>query len=114
MRTKTFSVALNCLHHPLAIAAILILLFNDHWLRYTAPSWWTGKIGDFAWLLFAPFICAAVLTWFIPAKRQNHTRQIGLLACLLVASWFALAKTIPTVHLLTISAWESIIGWHGT
>jgi hypothetical protein len=28
------------------------LLINDHLLREFWPSWWTGKIGDFAWLLF--------------------------------------------------------------
>ncbi len=55
----SFRRALVSLSHPLSIAAIGLLLFNDHLWRKVAPSWLTGKIGDFAWLIFAPFLLAA-------------------------------------------------------
>jgi hypothetical protein len=36
------------LSHPIAIVALIALLFNDHVWRRVAPSWLTGKMGDFA------------------------------------------------------------------
>ena len=53
--------ALHSLAHPVSLAAVALLLFNDHWLRWHYPSWLTGKLGDFTWLVFAPFIAA--LLW---------------------------------------------------
>ena len=47
--------------HPLTLLSILVLFINDHVLRIYWPSWVTGKIGDFAWLYFAPFTLAIVL-----------------------------------------------------
>jgi hypothetical protein len=40
--------ALLALSHPLSIAALLILLLNDHWLKKVAPSWLTGSSSDIA------------------------------------------------------------------
>ena len=40
--------ALLALSHPISIAAVIVVLLNDHWWRRVAPSWFTGKIGDFA------------------------------------------------------------------
>lgn len=58
---RAFWRAARCLTHPLTMAAVILLLVNDHWLRWHYPSWLTGKLGDFTWLMFAPFIAAAVL-----------------------------------------------------
>jgi hypothetical protein len=35
-----------------------VLLLNDHLFRIHWPGWWTGKLGDFAWLFFFPFALA--------------------------------------------------------
>jgi hypothetical protein len=48
-----FRHAVISLSHPVSIGAIMLLLFNDHIWRRVALSWITGKIGDFAWLIFA-------------------------------------------------------------
>lgn len=37
--------------HPLAIASVMLLLVNDHVLKATVPSWWTGKLSDVAALV---------------------------------------------------------------
>lgn len=102
--------ALHSLAHPVSVAAVLLLLFNDHWLRWQHPSWLTGKLGDFAWLVFAPFIAAAALAWVLPRRE----RLIGLTAFTFIGLWFALAKTVPAVHGLTVQASEAVIGWRGT
>ena len=78
--------------------AILLLLFNDHWLRYAHPSWLTGKLGDFTWLVFAPFIAALLFAWIIPQRWKQHA---GWLSIGFIGVWFATAKTIPFVHELT-------------
>src|SRR6202011_4703354 len=72
------------------------------------------KIGDFSWLVFAPFICAVVIAWLVPTRLERQTALVGRLSILVIGIWFATAKTIPAVHTLTTTAWEAIIGWHGT
>jgi hypothetical protein len=114
MYNRAFWRALHSLTHPISIAAIITLFLNDHWLRFHYPSWLTGKLGDFTWLLFAPFIAATVVAWIVPTRfKQQETIVAGLAFCL-IGLWFALAKTIPTIHDMTSQAWEAIIGWEGT
>src|SRR5260221_2956816 len=114
MVNKALCRALHSLLHPISIASIALLIVNDHWLRYANPSWLTGKLGDFAWLMFAPFVCAVLIAWLVPRRVTDHQRVVGLLSLLIIGSWFALAKTIPFVHILTTSTWEGIIGWKGS
>ncbi len=111
---RAFWRALHSLVHPLSIGAVLLLLFNDHWLRHNYPSWLTGKLGDFTWLMFAPFIAAAVFAWLIPRRVGNHEQVVGGASFAFIGLWFALAKTVPAVHLLTTETVEAIVGWEGT
>jgi len=87
--------ALACISHPLAVGAVLLLVINDHLLRHFWPSWLTGKLGDFAWLFFFPFITAALLAWLLPARLQARQQWVGGLAFTLVGAVFFLAKTLP-------------------
>lgn len=77
------------------------------------PSWWTGKLGDFTWLVFAPFIAALVIAWLIPRKHPKQERIVSLIAFSAIGIWFALAKTVPAVHALTTSTLDAIVGWRG-
>lgn len=61
--------AAHSLTHSAIVAAVIGLLLNDHWLRHTHPSWLTGKLGDFTWLIFAPLIAAIFFALVIPAPR---------------------------------------------
>jgi hypothetical protein len=45
-RRSTLAYALACLADPLTLAAIGLLLLNDHVLKPTIPSWLTGKLSD--------------------------------------------------------------------
>ncbi len=109
-----FRRAAHSLAHPVTLAAIALLLLNDHWLRWAQPSWLTGKLGDFTWLVFAPFIAALLMAWLIPARWRHQETAVGVLSIALIGLWFALAKTVPFVHELTATAWNALIGWQGS
>lgn len=109
-----FQHALRSLAHPVSLIAIVVLLLNDHWLRLHHPSWITGKLGDFAWLVFAPFIAALLFAWCIPARWKAQESIVGAVSIAFIGLWFALAKTIPVIHALTTNAWNGIMGWEGS
>ncbi|HUN07759.1 MAG TPA: hypothetical protein PLQ56_14210 [Aggregatilineales bacterium] len=111
---RAFQRAMHSLAHPISLGAIVLLLFNDHWLRWNHPSWLTGKLGDFAWLAFAPFIAALLLAWVIPARWKRQETYVGGLSIALIGLWFGLAKTVPLVHEWTAVAWNNVIGWQGS
>lgn len=105
MTDNTLCKALRLLAHPLTLAAVALLLLNDHLFRRLWPSWATGKLGDFAWLFFFPFVLAAVLAVLIPGRGQRHAQAVGGLAFGLVGLVFALAKTAPGFH-ATVVRWS--------
>jgi hypothetical protein len=105
---KTFLRAAASLCHPISVAAMLLLLFNDHWLRVSTPSWWTGKLGDFAWLLFAPFAMAMLLALIVPPSPRQE-RIVKTLAFSLVGGIFAFAKTVPIVHAFVAHIAETLL-----
>ncbi len=108
---KAFQRALNSLAHPLSISAVVLLLLNDRLLRPLWPSWWTGKIGDAAWLMFAPFVVTALLACFISSQWRRQEDIVGWGALVATGFGFALAKTFPAIHLLTVGVMERIVGW---
>jgi hypothetical protein len=107
-RNLAFKKALACLSHPLAIGALLLLAVNDHLLRHFWPSWLTGKLGDFAWLFFFPFITAAVLAWLLPARFHPRSHWAGGLAFSLVGTGFFLVKTLPGFREDSLRILESV------
>ncbi|MBN1200514.1 MAG: hypothetical protein JXJ20_01540 [Anaerolineae bacterium] len=111
MNNRAFWRAIHSLAHPLSIGAVLLLLLNDHVLRRAWPSWWTGKIGDAAWLIFAPFLLAAALAWLVPWWLSHHEAAVGGLAFGLAAAGFVLAKTMPAVHTLALRTLDALTGW---
>ena len=102
-----FAARLHSLSHPISIVALIVLLLNDHLWRRVAPSWLTGKIGDFAWLIFAPFLLAALLAWVWPKRNEF----VGRLSIIGVGVIFGLAKTVPAFHTLTIDVLEFLTRW---
>ncbi len=108
----TFSTALNLLLHPFSLAAVGLLLINDWVLRAFWPSWWTGKLGDAAWLFFVPYVLALVLAWILPtAKDQDrHTRITFGLAFILTGCVFSLVKTFPTANLVATRISSFLLG----
>lgn len=57
--------------HPIALAAIAVLVINDHVLKEAYPSWLTGKLSDVAGLVFFPLLAAALLAFVIRIDRER-------------------------------------------
>ena len=110
-----FRRATRGLAHPVSMGAVVVLLLNDHWLRWAHPSWVTGKLGDAAWLIFSPLIAALVVAWIVPRGLTGkwHERVVGWVSFGGIGAWFALAKTVPFVHGWTLDALEGVTGWRG-
>lgn len=100
--------ALRCLAHPTSLLAIGLLLLNDHFLKEATPSWWTGKLSDFAGLYFFPFILAALLG--LVTNDRWPVRRTGGAAMAIVGLWFALMKTAPAVNEATTIVWGRLTG----
>ncbi len=111
MRNPTIERAQRALTHPISVAAIVLLLVNDHLLRWRWPSWWTGKIGDVAWLIFAPPLVAVLLAWLAPRAVQRRSARLGWLAFILTGGTFALVKTVPQVHGLFQASYNWLLPW---
>ena len=106
----TFEKALGLLAHPFSLAGLALLLLNDHLLRHLWPSWWTGKIGDAAWLAFTPFALAALLAWWIPGPTARREKWASALAFGLTGLGFALAKSLPVFHQMAVQALHLLSG----
>jgi hypothetical protein len=102
--------ALAALAHPLAVGALALLLVNDHVLRRNWPGPWTGKLGDAAWLIFAPLALAAALAVLLPRRMANRTGLCGALAFGLAGAAYALGNTVPLVHRAIIITLSAVIG----
>lgn len=111
MQNNTFQKATRLLCSPVSLGAMLLLLLNDHVFRVYAPSWWTGKLGDFAWLFFFPFALAAILALLIPSRVPHQEKIVKWLVFGLTGGIFALAKTSPFFHALTVYLAETILGF---
>lgn len=97
---RTLGHALAAVAHPASAGAVLALLLNDHVLRRAWPGWWTGKLGDLAWLAFAPLLLAVPLSLALPRRdKLPLALSLGL-----VGGVFALANTVPAAHALALRA----------
>jgi hypothetical protein len=108
--------ARDLLLHPIAIAAIGILVANDHWWKLSHPGWWTGKASDVAGMAFFPLLVLVVVE-----RAVTHRTLALALAAGATAIAFALVKTVPAAsavfgHALGLLQWPGAAvaaWWHG-
>lgn len=93
--------ALAALAHPLCLAAVALLLLNDHLLKPLWPGWLTGKLSDVAGLAFAPLLVALPLALLPTARRGDRWLLWPAIAA--TGLWFAAAKTLPEVHAASLA-----------
>jgi hypothetical protein len=105
---SSFERALACLAHRTTLATIGLLLLNDHFLKASNPSWWTGKLSDLAGLYFFPFIVAALLG-LLTGNRWT-VRRTGGTAIAVVGIWFALMKNVSAANEATAVLWSRLVG----
>ncbi len=103
--------ALHLLVHPLTLAALVLLLVNDHLLRRIWPSALTGKLGDLAWLFFIPIALTALLALLAPGRGPRRSQAIPAVAYVSTGLVFALAKSVPAAHALVVSLAGAIFGF---
>jgi hypothetical protein len=66
---------LRVLAHPAILTALGALALNDFVLRRAWPSWFTGKLGDFAWLFAAPPVVAVIFALVADALRWGWAQR---------------------------------------
>lgn len=88
--------SLASLSHPLSLVAIALLAANALVLQPNWPSWWTGKLGDLAWLAFVPLLVAVPLA--LTPFLSRRPPLVGWLAIGLTGTLFALVKVSPGVN----------------
>ncbi len=117
MENRALKQALLTLAHPLTVGAVLVLLLNDVVLRWRWSSWMTGKLGDVAWLFFAPLAAAVVVALVLPRRLPHRSTWVGALALGLVAVPFTLGNTWPaalegmrTVYRQVLGSEPSMVG----
>jgi hypothetical protein len=100
---------LACLTHPTSLAAIAVLLINDHLLKPHFPSMLTGKLSDFAGLYFFPFLLAVPLS-LIGGMSRKKTKALGALSIVATGLSFILIKTSVGVNSVAESIFLGLTG----
>ncbi|MEP7053976.1 MAG: hypothetical protein ABI912_01840 [Actinomycetota bacterium] len=98
MRTR--QRALRYLRHPVVVVSIVLLALNDAVWKGAAPPWLTGKLSDFAGLVFFPGLLALVFGLLLP---RMSSRYAGLVAWWSTAVVFAAVKTLPVANHAIVS-----------
>ncbi|MEZ4366251.1 MAG: hypothetical protein R2939_08165 [Kofleriaceae bacterium] len=77
--------------HPVAMAAVLVLVVNDWVLKPgavgRAAPWLTGKLSDVAGLVFAPLVATALVGLVVrrPLSRRRLVAALAVTAAVFVA-----------------------------
>jgi hypothetical protein len=81
--------------HPVPLVALVVLVVNDHVLKHAWPGVITGKLSDFAGLVFFPLLLVALTEVALRvARRFTAPSRRGLVvACVVTGVVFALTKT---------------------
>jgi len=106
VNNPTFRKSVRLLAHPLSLAALGLMLANDFVFKAFWPSWWTGKLSDFAGLFFLPFLLAALASLCLPGR----TRWAAGLGFGLAAAGFSLLKLAPAFNAAFFGAVHAVSG----
>ena len=101
------AATLAWLAHPVSLAGIALLLFNDHLLKTAFGTWWTGKLSDVAGLVFAPALVAVVASLIAPRARPAALARGAILG---VGLTFALVKATTVGATAASAAWTAVTG----
>jgi hypothetical protein len=103
-------MALAALSHPVSLAAIALLLLNDHVLKQLFPSILTGKLSDFAGLFFFPFLAAAVVGLAGVHGRRRGPHPVMAACFAATALCFALIKVDPASNAFAVRSLQAAWG----
>ena len=83
--------------HPVVLAALALLILNDHVLKQAAPSPVTGKLSDVAGLIVLPVLLVAAweLALRTGGRHGGSGRLVAGAAVVISGIGFAIVKTQP-------------------
>lgn len=93
--------------HPVPVLAIVVLLLNDHWWKFAFTGWWTGKISDFAGMVFFPLLLQAFVE-LVDRREPFRPRRSQLIGCAL-ATGLVFGST--NVSAFAADAYRVGLGW---
>ncbi|MFJ8431129.1 hypothetical protein ACIQ9P_07485 [Kitasatospora sp. NPDC094019] len=91
--------------HPGTLAALVVLLVNDHLGKRLWPGAVTGKVSDLAWMLVSPVVLALLLT---PVLRLRGDRP-AIAGLAVTGAMFGFAKSGPWGGEVASAVWS----WSG-
>jgi hypothetical protein len=106
-----FLQSMSFLAQPASLFMLGLLVFNDHILRRWWPSWWSGKLGDFAWLYLCPVVLLALLGLLLPVRFSKTRNVLIWLAYLSSGLGFILFKLVPPVQWAVLQTWQAWFGF---
>lgn len=86
----------DLLRHPAAFAALVLVILNDRVLKVHFPSPASGKLSDFAGLVYFPLLVVVAIEgarWLIKRSSWQLTSRAVTIAALVVGVAFVLTKT---------------------
>ncbi len=86
----------DLLLHPAALTALALVILNDRVFKARYPGVITGKLSDFAGLVYFPLFvvaCLEGLRWLVRRRTWELTSRAVLMAVIVVGVVFALIKT---------------------
>ena len=106
----------DALLHPVALAAVALLVLNDHWLKHAHPGALSGKLSDFAGLAFFPLVLVGA--WEVALAALGRAwlpsqRALAVAACATAAAFVAIKTSYAA-----LDAWRWSLGalhwaWRG-
>lgn len=85
------------------IAALLVLIANDHWLKAEYGNWLTGKASDIAGLIMLPVVVVCAL------RLARLPDRVGSVI-MIIGAWFTAIKVWPTTAVITERLAETVTG----
>ena len=105
---------MESLAHPLTIAAVLTMLVNDQLFKALWPGWWTGKLSDVAWAVFAPFIIAVLVAVLVPRRFKHQERMVLWIAVAVAGGLYGLFNSWAPFHESVVGILHRLVGWEAT
>lgn len=106
-RTDAGRHHLAWLAHPVTLAAVVVLVVNDHLLKDAYPGLVTGKLSDVAGLVLAPAVLASLVTLLVPRAPAG---PVAVGATAVVGLAFAIVKALPAAAAVASDLWSMVAG----
>ncbi|PKQ25128.1 MAG: hypothetical protein CVT64_11400 [Actinobacteria bacterium HGW-Actinobacteria-4] len=106
-RWNALRQSLSWLTHPVSLISIAVLVVNDHILKDAYGNWWTGKLSDFAGLIFFPALLAVAFAVVAP---RAQFRPLGLASVVTTGVGFAWIKATEIGATAASAVWSLVAG----